>query len=196
MVDELNGEKSPSKFDEGSPEGQALREWWCQLHGYEGTPDGVRLAQLRYAGLQPGWPGVRAELRRAQNVLETVFCRGYQQLRAALPNTCRDESRLTAVVRVLAHVKELPPAERLWTSLATRMGSGKSEGDDTPLVSELRFKRLLRTDDRQEFADLLIRFLPIVDNTANPLTLAGDIWFWNEATRKRWANDYYQALLG
>lgn len=195
MVDELDRGKQLPKFDEVSPEGVALLDWWRLLQGYEG----VRLAQLEYQGMKPGMPGLRADLRRAGTEVETVFCRAYQQLRAALPKNFRDELRLPALARVLAHVKTLPAANELAISLPNRMGSRKPEREETPVVSELRFKRLLRIEDPREFADLLIRLLPMVERTANPLTLARDIWFWNDQndrTRKRWANDYYQALLG
>lgn len=191
MVDEMDRGKQLPKFDEGSPEGRALLDWWRQLQGYEGAS----LAQLEYSGMTRGMPGLRAELRHAETDAEVVFCRGYQQLRVALPERFRDEYRLPFVARVLAWVKT-PTAE---ASLAASMGRRKSEGEETPVVSELRFKRLLRIEDRHDLADLLIRLLPMVDRTANPLTLARDIWYWNDRndqTRKRWANDYYQALLG
>ncbi|CAB1368080.1 type I-E CRISPR-associated protein Cse2/CasB [Denitratisoma oestradiolicum] len=192
MVDEQDRGKQPRVFDENTPEGKALLEWWRQLQGYEG----MSLAQLEYTGMKPGMAGVRADLRRAETDVEVVFCRGYQQLRVALPKNFRDEYRLPEVARVLAHVKTLPAPNELMTSLPTLMGHRKSEGEETPVVSELRFKRLLRIEDRHELVDLLIRLLPMVARTANPLILARDIWFWNDQTRKRWANDYYQALLG
>lgn len=192
MVDEQDRGKQPRVFDEDTSEGKALLDWWRQLQGYEGT----RLGQSEYQGMKPGMAGLRAELRRAATDTEVVFCRGYQQLRVVLPKNFHDEYRLPEVVRVLAQVKTLPAPNELMTSLPAQMGRRKSEGDETPVVSELRFKRLLRIEDRQELADLLIRLLPMVARTANPLILARDIWFWNEQTRKRWANDYYQALLG
>lgn len=182
-------------FDENEPDGKALLEWWSELQGYQGDS----LERMRYEGLKPGAPGLRAELRRAGNETEVVFCRGYQQLKWALPTHRRDDRRLPAVARVLAWVKDLPDARLLNTSLPSCMGQRKSENDETPLVGELRFKRLLRVDDRQELADLLIRLLPLMQRTANPLTLARAIWFWgdgNDRTRKDWANDYYHALLG
>lgn len=188
MVDELEREKQARVFDEDTPEGKALLDWWCGLQGYEGAS----LAQLAYKGLKPGMPGSRAELRRAGTNAEVVFCRAYQRLRMDLPINLRDEYRLPAVAQVLAWVKTPMPEK----SLAASMGRRKVDGEETPFVSELRFKRLLRIEDRQALADLLIRLLPMVERSANPLTLAHDIWFWNERTRKRWANDYYQALLG
>lgn len=197
MVDELDGRKIRA-FDEGSPEGHAVREWWRQLQGYGGASDAT-LAQLNEDGMKSGWPGLRAELRRAETEVEAVFCRAYQQLRWKMPENFRYEPSLSAVARVLAHVKTLPPANELAMSLPRRMGNRKADSDDTPVVSELRFKRLLRIEETGEFADLLIRLLPLVARTANPLTLARDIWYWNHPssqTRKDWANDYYQALLG
>jgi CRISPR system Cascade subunit CasB len=191
VVDELERGREVRVFDEDSPEGKALLEWWRQLQGYAGTS----LARMEYQGMQPGWAGLRAELRRAETEADVVFCRGYQQLRMDLPPQFRDEYRLPFVVRVLAGVKAPSPEK----SLAAGMGRRKSESEELPVVSELRFKRLLRIEERKDLADLLIRFLPMVDRSANPLTLARDIWFWNDRndqTRKRWANDYYQALLG
>lgn len=103
---------------------------------------------------------------------------------------------MIALARLLVRIKK----PELKGTLPERMGQKEQDGDK-PRVSELRFKRLLRAETPTQLAEALIRLLPMLDDRANPLELAQDIWFWGaigrkgDTPRKRWANQYYQAYL-
>ena len=58
-------------------------------------------------------------------------------------------------------------------------------------VSGLRFRRLIRIEDRDELYPHLIRVLGLLDLRTDVVALARDVYLWNEPTRKRWAYDYY-----
>ncbi len=191
---EIQG-KTPSLFSADGSMGQAVLEWWKRMQGLTGE----NLNALETASPQPGVTGERAELKRAESLAETVFTPAYQRLRLALlktpasrPTTPAEEAAVAALARVLVRVKAAETAK----SFPRRMGEPGEEGGDKPRVSELRFKRLLRSDNPADLADVLIRLLPMLEHRANPLELAEAIWFWNEMTRKRWADAYFQALLG
>lgn len=160
-------------FAGGSPEAKAILAWWHSLHGDE-TRDGDK--------------GELAELRRASTLTEVVLSRAYQRLRHALLEAgvfrgdC--EYQAAAVARVLARVKSAVPG----LGFARIMAEDKT---GKPRISEARFKRLLREQDRGQLASDLIRLLPMLENRADPVRLAGDIWLWGEGARRAWANDYY-----
>lgn len=163
-------------FSPGSPEAKAILAWWHSLHGDE-TRDGDK--------------GELAELRRAATLTEIVLCRAYQRLRHALleAGVFRDhEYQAVAVARVVARVKTVTPG----LGFARLMAEDKN---GKPRVSEARFKRLLREQDRWQLASDLARLLPMLENRADPVRLAGDLWLWGDDTRRAWANDYYLAVF-
>jgi CRISPR system Cascade subunit CasB len=95
-----------------------------------------------------------------------------------------------------AHVKQHTANER---SLAAQMGSPKPGSDRVP-VSELRFRRILATDDLAELYTQLRRAISLLDGTANLIDLARVLCRWRPIAeqnpydpRKNWAYDYYAA---
>ena len=70
------------------------------------------------------------------------------------------------------------------------MQMAESKGG-TPLVSELRFRRLLQERDIDRLYASLIRVLRMLNRKANPLRLAQDVYYWNDRTRKEWAYAYF-----
>ena len=67
-------------------------------------------------------------------------------------------------------------------------------GGDPPVLSALRFQRLLRA----EGADLAVqirRALPIVDRACDVGRLGADLLDWTDTTRARWAFAYFDAPL-
>lgn len=187
-----------SGFTEDAPLGKAVLAWWKRIQGLKGDS----LSNLVADVPKPGVTGERAELRRADTVADVVFSPAYQRLRLGLVKAASSldghvsiknrEAEVAAIARVLVRVKLADTTQ----SLPRRMGEPAEEGGDKPRISELRFKRLLRIDNPTDLADVLVRLLPLLENRANPLALARDILYWNDNTRKRWANDYFQALLG
>lgn len=88
-------------------------------------------------------------------------------------------ARLSRLVRLLAEVRE-----HTTVPLARRLG-----GRD-PVMSALRFQRLMRADE-DELTDAMRRAIILADRTCNVAALAGDLMYWGDRTKTRWCFDYY-----
>lgn len=96
-----------------------------------------------------------------------------------------DEMRLMPILGLLSHVKS-HDEER---SIAAAMAQSKNE---SPIVSELRFQRLLQSRDRKELYPLLLRGIKLLGNNVNVNDLIKSVYFWGDSCKKRWAFDYYR----
>ena len=61
---------------------------------------------------------------------------------------------------------------------------------DRPVVSELRFLRLLQSPDTDSLFIGLRRLLPLMGNSLDVIALATDLLNWGDKVRKQWAYDY------
>lgn len=156
----------PEPVEKGAP---IWRQWWETL-------------QRDRAG--------RAELRRCSSISEAAFCAPYHLLRRMKgnPEGEFDLKRLGLIAAVLAHVTEdLSEKVSLGGLMATPQG-------EKPVVSDQRFRRLLRAD-AAEFDERLrdlFRVLHQLGGRAPIDRLANDLWWWNDRTRRQWALDYYE----
>jgi CRISPR system Cascade subunit CasB len=123
-------------------------------------------------------------------VAEAAFVAPYHLLRRMKgnPTAERDLRRLGLIAAVLAHVEEDAHGE---SSAAALMAS--TEGDK-PVVSDSRFRQILRSDDQDldELLRELVRVLKQIKGRAPVHRLGEDLWWWNEKTRRDWALDYYE----
>jgi CRISPR system Cascade subunit CasB len=135
--------------------------------------------------------GGRAELRRCGTAAEAAFTAPYHRLLKRLGSRlgAADARRVAALAAILAHVEE-EPQDR--ASLPARMGRPKGEGQ-APVVSDARFRSLLRTDDPDELMREVIRVVRQLDRKAAVEPLFRDLMRWDEQTRIRWARDFYEA---
>ena len=133
----------------------------------------------------------RAELRRCGGVSEVAFTAPYHRLLRALGSRLGDGDarRVAAIAAVLAHV-EREPGDR--APLARRMGAPKS-AEGGAVVSDARFRHLLRSEEPEELMRELIRAVRQVDRSAAVESLFRDLMSWTESTRMRWAREYYEA---
>jgi CRISPR system Cascade subunit CasB len=133
----------------------------------------------------------RAELRRCATAAEAAFTAPYHRLLLWLGSRLGegDARRVAAIAAVLAHVEKEPAAE---VSLARAMGTPRSEGMG-PVVSDTRFRHLLRNDDPDELMRELVRVIRQLGAIAAVEPLFQDLMRWDERTRIRWARDYYGA---
>jgi CRISPR system Cascade subunit CasB len=158
--------------------------------------------------LQSWWEGLedrraeRAILKRApsltavalsapyQKLYRELLALGWPELEAAEAN--RRNDRLAAAVGLLANVRgeqngtqqrngELKPAKAM---------SRKDKDSDRPVVSELRFRRLLESPDLDSLFAGLRRVLPMFGSHINVADLAADILHWGDGVKKRWAYQY------
>lgn len=154
------------RFDKDSPELQALDAWWRSLDDNRGD---------------------RAELRRCGTLAEVVFTPAYHRLRQTI---CRSgavqDDGLALVAGLAARVKN----NAMGHTVAGQMATGKSEVGSAR-VSGLRFRRLLKVKEREEFFTAMGRVIALLGGAVNLQSLAQSAYFWNDRTRKQWAFDYY-----
>ncbi|MFC1752871.1 type I-E CRISPR-associated protein Cse2/CasB [Thermoproteota archaeon] len=131
--------------------------------------------------------GDRAKLRRAGSLSEIcfipVFHDLYRQLKDA--NYFKDKN-IALVAGVLSHIRvnsdiEFPHELAL-----------KKVHSDSPVVSGLRFQRLIKNETPEELFHSIIRVIHLLGNKANVRELAESLYWWNEKARIKWAFKYYE----
>lgn len=120
--------------------------------------------------------GLAARLRRAGPV-DALAERAVHDLARSL--NLRDGGRLAFLVRLLAEVREHEARP-----LARALGGAE------PLMSKLRFQRLMRAEG-DELPGALCRAITLADRRCNVARLGGDLLYWGEEVRRRWCFDYY-----
>lgn len=155
--------------------------WWKAMQPQEEQPG------------NPNFRGELAELRRCKNLEEVFFVPRFQVFRNIVKPSKHRLSACAAVAGILAHVKINNANPR---NFAYWLGQPKAEGGNTPRLSELRFRRLVRAKTHEELFIDLIRTLPLADYTAPVKQLARDVYQWNDFTRREWTFAYYDARAG
>jgi CRISPR system Cascade subunit CasB len=133
----------------------------------------------------------RAELRRCATVAEVAFTAPYHRLLQRLGSRLGggDARRVALLAAVLAHVEDEPAG---LASLPRRMGTPKSERQG-PVVSDARFRHLLRNQEPDDLLREVVRVVRQLDRTAAVDALFRDLMKWDEPTRMRWAREFYEA---
>lgn len=127
----------------------------------------------------PAARGLSARLRRATPL--AVLCEpAVQELGTALDLKPAQAGRLVQIATLLAEVRE-----HSTETLARRLGGQE------PVLSSLRFQRLLRAED-DELTDHLRRAVIMVKYRCNVAELAADLLVW-ETARPRWCFQYFGA---
>ncbi len=157
------------KFKTNSPEVKQLINWWEEL--------------------DRNYRGERAYLRRCNNLTEVYFSPSYHRLRRMLLNIGRvEDNSLSLVVGVSARVKTNDD----FSGIAQQMASGKA--DNSARVNGLRFRRLLKIKDRDEFFKAMRRIIALLGGAVNLQSLARSLYLWHDKyidIRKEWAFEYY-----
>lgn len=180
-----------------------VRKWWRALQPGEAKEGGQPPPELR--GLDRG---ERAALRRAADgdalLMESsthLLARKLIDLDAGRERRIfrsEDDAYLAIglAAGVLAHVREDADDGR---SLVRLLGHASG---DRPLMSELRFKRLLKADEEEDMLRQWRRAVALADHRADVAQLADDLLAWqieravpppsaSQSVRFRWAYDYY-----
>jgi len=174
--------------------GKALQEW----HG--------RLADNR---------GDRAALKKCKSLTQVVFVPAFHGLYhdittigraaaeakvikwpwASLEGRIRDRLPIIAALTALVNPPEgsdsKTGAERQLISFPRQMGTVRSSGGG-PVVSDLRFRRLLKCRTPEELYPALRRVVRLLKNQVDIMSLAQSIFYWDEDMRKKWAYAYYE----
>ena len=155
-------------FKSNTEAGKILLSWWEKLEDNKG-----------------GW----AALRRCGTTLDVVFIPAYQQLcKQLMPCEGLHVERLPAVAGLLAHVRTNTGGD-----LAKQIAAPKTAGGN-PVLSELRFRRLLQYQTQDELFPALRRVIHLLGKSADIYSLAESVYWWNDHTRKAWAYTYYGTL--
>ncbi|MEI2415563.1 type I-E CRISPR-associated protein Cse2/CasB [Orrella sp. JC864] len=192
-----------------------VRAWWTALQPRD-----------EQAGQKPSGAftfnrGDRAVLRRAAEVDDLVLASASSRLAQALLalEACKEWRRIgddmaayrdiALVAGLLAHVKvDLPNDGRSlawWLGMASVKARAAASGApvaDRPLMSELRFKRLLKATGSDEIYRQLLRAIKIAGERADVGLLADDVLALLSDVRRPpvnptdslklyWAHDYY-----
>jgi CRISPR system Cascade subunit CasB len=133
----------------------------------------------------------RAVLRRCATLDTVTLSDAYQRfyrymLSCGWPENSSEWQRdkLAAIAGLLAHVEADDMQHlRLPINMSELVG-------DRPLVSELRFRDLLKVESTDDLFVSLRRTLPLIDKKANIYQLANDVYFWGDKIKKDWAYSY------
>lgn len=127
--------------------------------------------------------GIRAELRRCDSpqavMYHPAFVRLSQRLQPMIGKRENWQYPLAAVVGLLSHVRS-----------TSKQPLARAMAGSPPVVSELRFRRLLQRD-RSDLYGAMIRVLRMLDHTANLQDLASSVFFWGDKVRRDWAEAYF-----
>ena len=157
-----------------------------QYISFMNNPDARAILIDWWAGLDHA-RGDRAALRRCRSAQEVAFVPAFHRLRQNLSRIAYlDAEKLAVVAGILSHVKENDFSHRFAQQMAT-----PREGSDRARVSGLRFRRLLKIEDREDLYGVMIRTIRLLDGSLNIASLADGVYWWNERTKNNWAFDYY-----
>ena len=149
-------------------------DWWHCL----ASRDGPRLGQRRAA---------LARMRRAATPVEVMQEPEALRLVARLP---RRPDRVAVLAGVLAFVRETD--ER---SIARTIGRKTLDDDESALVSEGRFRRLLQVQGHdRELMEAMRRLVRMAKGKLNVHDLSFAVLNWGDGVRKRWIFDYYNVV--
>lgn len=157
-----------------------VRQWWSRDLGGERFDTGAARkarAQLRRAAS----PSDVLALEATHRLLDGLVQAGTLSRSVFLHNP----KRLALVASVIANLDAGATAR-----LPRRFGQNVN---DMPVLSHLRFQRLLHAQDDWALAIALRRALPIVGRKANVGSLGTDLVHWGETVRNRWCFDYFGA---
>ncbi len=155
-----------TRFADNPEAAKILHQWWDDLNDHRGD---------------------RAALRRCRDLTEIFFIPAYHHLYHDLAKQgWTNKEGVAAVAGLASHVK----VDAAKPNFATQMAESK-QGGSNARISGLRFRRLLKIQNREDLYITLTRIIRLLGGTANLNSLADSAYWWNERTRKDWAFDYY-----
>lgn len=173
--------------------------WWARLLGERSFLDAER--DLPRAA--------RPALRRCGSTDDALLTEGFRALWLSLPDEWRRPWDLPAwacAASVLAEVKKHDPARTFARAMGKESRSEGGSGSGKPIVSELRFQQLLRSQDLDELLRRARRAVHLLGRSVDVVSLADDILHWHrekggqvawrpeDRLAVRWANDYFTEI--
>lgn len=144
--------------------------------------------------------GDRAALRRCHNPLEVAFTPAFHRLKMRLESSgsVRPDhlDNLAVIAGVLSHVSEYRQEDRVEYSrhsFAVQMAHPPLKWSPVKkaCVSGLRFRQLLKIESPDTLYTTMIRLVRLLGGSADLVSLADGIYWWNDHTKKEWAYAYY-----
>ncbi|MDX8551210.1 type I-E CRISPR-associated protein Cse2/CasB [Methanospirillum sp. J.3.6.1-F.2.7.3] len=134
--------------------------------------------------------GDSAELQRCHDLTEVFFCQAFHRLYMSLlsEGTVRREA-LALIAVSLAHVKE----DISGVTFAQQMGESKSV--QTPQISQMRFRKLIRCESYSELFLPVTRIIKMLNGAVNIDDVVKKLYFWNEKSRKDMTFEYFEKVL-
>ena len=175
----MNGSKEPVLFEKGHPSAEFLLEWWDKLKHNKGS---------------------RAELRRCRSLDEIQRTSAYQRCYwSGIKHFSQGERKpnkgqMAIIIGLSAYV-ENDDAEKKTDQQEHQdfdlFGYQISRGEK-PKLSELKFRRLLKINDREKLFRFLIQIIRLLDKKVSLLDVNRVAFFWSERTKTKLAYQYYE----
>ena len=169
-------EKKINYFSPEHPVGCFLLEWWENLESNKAD---------------------RARLKRCKTLLDvelnSAFQYAYWEL-IKLFDKPPNKEQCVIIIALAAWVKENifdPPGTKK-DDQAQCFGYQIAQGSDGPKLHELRFRRLLRVEDRNRLFQVLVKIIRHLEGRVNLLDVLAIAFYWGDSTRKRLAYQYYE----
>lgn len=178
----MTEQKPPRLFEEGHPASIALLEWWESLLSNKGD---------------------RAELRRCKNLEEIQSTSAYQRAYWKLVEKFKtggnnvSNEEMAIVIALAAYIDENKAfyekdGQQKTDHFGYQIAQPKNHENKDPKLSELRFRRLLKINEREKLFRFLIQVIRLLDKKVNLLDLLRIAYFWGDKTKKKLAYKYYE----
>lgn len=166
---------SDAKTGELSEDSEALLAWWHELAMHQSD---------------------RADLKHCNSINQVALNPLYYNLRKKLGITRAHKMATATLAAVLAHVTDNAKAK-----FAVQMAKSIN-GTSTPVISDLRFRQIIATKDREdmevedwnELLNAMVRVVKQLNGRVNVIDLASSIYWWNNNTKQRLASYYYRNI--
>lgn len=173
----MTEQKPPRLFEEGHRASISLLEWWESLLSNKAD---------------------RAELRRCKSLEEIQSTSAYQRAYWKLIEKFKtgenkvSGEQMAIIIALAAYIDENRAVyEDADTQKTDYFGYQVSRGEK-PKLSELRFRRLLKINDREKLFRFLIQVIRLLDKKVNLLDLLRIAYFWGDKTKTKLAYKYYE----
>jgi CRISPR system Cascade subunit CasB len=172
----MMADKQNNYFKPEHPVGKFLLEWCENLENNKGD---------------------RAQLRRCKTLsdveLSPAFQRAYWNMIKLFENPPSKE-QCAVIIALAAHVKKNvsdPPGTKR-DDQDRHFGHQMAQGSDGPKLHELRFRRLLRIEERDRLFQVLSKIIRHLERKVNLLDVMAIAFYWGDSARKQLAYQYYE----
>lgn len=142
--------------------------------------------------------GDRAELRRCKNLdsvqKTSAFQSNYWKLRNKFTQNGKSpgNEQMAIIIALLAYIDDDKSSYEDKDEVKPDFFGYQISRGDKPKLSELRFRRLLKINDRDKLFRFFIQAIRLLDKKVNLLDLLRIVYFWGDPTKTKLAYKYYE----